>query len=285
LSRTGDGDDRGSAERSRIYQQERAAARAYSALYDAAYETPYLNAERKDFVRRIARYASANGIDLETARVLDVGCGTGNLIPHLRYLDTTNLHGIDISSEMVALAQEKFPEVEFTVGAVSDSGYEPGSFDLVVGFSVLHHLPDLAEFFSWLAVTLRPGGVFGFIEPNADALIHDHAWAHRVWLPTLPLYRYLERRNRKVLRQRPDMSCGEFYSDAHRHLVRSEILNVLPPTLEADVSSHGVFAPQYQGVLAEGRLDGVVLRVFRMLERLVPAEGYLLFVQGRRPWA
>src|SRR5215207_7414357 len=120
-----------------IYEQERAAARAYAPLYDNAYETPYLEAERKAFVRRIRRYGSRNGIRLETARVLDVGCGTGSLIAHLKRFGAEDLHGIDISNEMVTLARNKFPDVEFTVGPVNESAYEAGSFDLVVGFSVL----------------------------------------------------------------------------------------------------------------------------------------------------
>lgn len=40
------------------------------------------------------------------------------------------------------------------------------TFDLVLGFFVLHHLPELAAYFSAAAAVLRPGGRMAFAEPN-----------------------------------------------------------------------------------------------------------------------
>ncbi len=41
-----------------------------------------------------------------------------------------------------------------------------GDFDFVVGFFLLHHLPDFASGIRGLLRFLRPGGSLGFVEPN-----------------------------------------------------------------------------------------------------------------------
>lgn len=41
-----------------------------------------------------------------------------------------------------------------------------GRFDAVVGFFVLHHVPDLTAAFRGVARVLRPGGKTVFVEPN-----------------------------------------------------------------------------------------------------------------------
>ncbi len=90
--------------------------------------------ERSIFIRNHVR-PEAN------ARVLDLGCGTGELLNHLpsdvRYL------GIDISSEYIARAEERLGERgEFCIGDATVINSWLGEFDLVIAFGVLHHLDD-----------------------------------------------------------------------------------------------------------------------------------------------
>ena len=49
------------------------------------------------------------------AKILDVGCGTGHLLPYLRrnYGFRGEYVGYDLSQEMVSLARRKFPEARF----------------------------------------------------------------------------------------------------------------------------------------------------------------------------
>lgn len=49
------------------------------------------------------------------ARVLDVACGTGVLIPDYLARNTASVTAVDISPEMVRIAREKFPQENVTI--------------------------------------------------------------------------------------------------------------------------------------------------------------------------
>jgi SAM-dependent methyltransferase len=90
---------------------------------------------RSIFVREHAR-PGAN------ARVLDLGCGTGELLNHLP--KSVSYIGIDISPEYIARANTRLrTHAEFRVGDATIIDYDgPDNFDLVIAFGVLHHLDD-----------------------------------------------------------------------------------------------------------------------------------------------
>jgi SAM-dependent methyltransferase len=264
------------------YAQERAAAREYAPLYDQAYESPYWASERRDFVERFAAHAAASGIELASARILDVGTGTGSVLAQLRALGARNLAGNDLSDDVLAIAREKLPDVEFSVGPAEQTDYPPGSFDAVLGFSFLHHLPDLPLFFTWLASVLRPGGVFMFSDPNARSTLLRPRLRWVVWGLVYPVHKLLRRRNRRLLEAMPTMGEGRFYSEVHHAQTREEVMAALPPELQATASSHGVLAPSFNNALGTGRLDRLVLRAARAVDRLLLVEGDALVVRGSR---
>ena len=250
-----------------LRDQERHAASLYAGLYDAAYESPYYVSERRSFVWTTFVHALRHGIYLPRARVLDVGCGTGNVLRLMQRLGVHKLSANDISAEMVDLASAKFPSVDFRVGPIEDQSYPPGSFDVVVGFSMLHHLPDLPLFFDWLSRVLRPGGVFAFSDPNDRAGANHRRWAR--WT-TYPLHVYMGRRNAQQIARLPDMSDDSYYAEAHRSLTTEEITRALGPDLSARTRTSGFFAPIYNGVLVGQPLDWAVLYGLRGLDRVLP---------------
>ena len=66
-----------------------------------------------------------------TDDVLDLGCGTGHLAQEIRQLTDGRVVGIDLSPEMVALAQEAAPKgIEFVTGSAEDLDM-PGQFDAI----------------------------------------------------------------------------------------------------------------------------------------------------------
>ena len=64
------------------------------------------------------------------APTLDLGCGTGRLLPYAT-------HGLDYSAAMIAEARTKFPQHAFEVGSAWDTPYPNQSFDTVYSFHVL----------------------------------------------------------------------------------------------------------------------------------------------------
>jgi ubiquinone/menaquinone biosynthesis C-methylase UbiE len=92
-------------------------------------------------------------------RVLDVGCGTGQLASRVRHeIPATAVVGCDFSRGMLRRAAERGPDVRWTQGNALCLPFADASFEALVSTEAFHWFPDkpaaLAEFFRVLA----PGG-------------------------------------------------------------------------------------------------------------------------------
>ncbi|MYT32634.1 class I SAM-dependent methyltransferase [Streptomyces sp. MspMP-M5] len=128
--------------------------------YDAAalrYDEVYGGEGKYEPVLRALRRCLPAG-----GTVLDLGCGSG--VPVARTLAAAGhrVTGIDISEVQIRRARERVPEAEFLHGDASAASFAAASFDAVVSFYTLIHLP-LAEqppLLGRVAEWLRPGGWF-----------------------------------------------------------------------------------------------------------------------------
>jgi SAM-dependent methyltransferase len=89
-------------------------------------------------------------------RVLDVGCGTGDIAA--RIADELNLEVVasDLSPRMVQIARER--GLTAVIADVQELPFEDRSFDCVVAAWVIYHVPDRDRAIAELARVLRPGG-------------------------------------------------------------------------------------------------------------------------------
>jgi SAM-dependent methyltransferase len=103
----------------------------------------------------------------QQGRVLDLGCGTGDMLEHL---PAVSYVGIDISPHYIARARTRFVErdAEFHVADATTFRPEPGEFDVVLATGVLHHLDDAQalELLRTAASALRPTGRLLAVEPT-----------------------------------------------------------------------------------------------------------------------
>lgn len=111
-------------------------------------------------------------------RVLEVGCGTGLLSAELARTGA-KVYSLDVSEELLLSAKKKSgnKKITFFCSSAYELGFSDGSFDSVVGMSVLHHLDidrALNEFFR----VLKKGGRVAFSEPN---MLNPHIMAERLF--------------------------------------------------------------------------------------------------------
>lgn len=97
------------------------------------------------------------------AKALEIGAGTGFFSLNLRQAGVLGeVHVTDISPGMVEAAERNAERLGFAVeGRTADAErlpYEDGTFDIVVGHAVIHHLPDVEQAFREMLRVLRPGG-------------------------------------------------------------------------------------------------------------------------------
>ena len=120
--------------------------------------------------RRAAGYAGAGTRDdarvplvdaviaAAPGRVLEVGCGWGELAEWIARETGVEVVAIDLSPRMVELTRER--GIEAAVADVQELPFADGAFDLVVAAWMLYHVPDLECGLAEIARVLRPGGTF-----------------------------------------------------------------------------------------------------------------------------
>nr|WKN36869.1 methyltransferase domain-containing protein [Tunicatimonas sp. TK19036] len=91
-----------------------------------------------------------------TERILDVGCGTGELTEQIRQ-SGAEVVGIDHSAEMIRQAQHQYPNVSFSVMDAAQMDSLP-QFDAIFSNAALHWMLDAEAVVHQLYQHVKPGG-------------------------------------------------------------------------------------------------------------------------------
>jgi ubiquinone/menaquinone biosynthesis C-methylase UbiE len=123
--------------------------------WDERFQTKELN----DFLRQLVpTFQLKRG-----QRVLDVGTGTGILIPFLLEAvgSTGQVTAIDFAEKMVEVCKIKYanlPNVTVLVQQVEKLNFPSGTFDTVTCFGLFPHLENKKEALNQINRVLKPGG-------------------------------------------------------------------------------------------------------------------------------
>ena len=117
-------------------------------------------------------------LDVRGRDVLDVGCGEGWLVRRLRDAGAARVVGIDpLEVALEHTREEGPPELvdAFLDGSAESLPFEDRSFDIVVFFNSLHHVPQagLDAAIAEALRVLRPRGLIYVQEPIASGEFHE----------------------------------------------------------------------------------------------------------------
>lgn len=98
--------------------------------------------------------------DVTSKRVLCLGCGFGEECARIRHLGASEVVGIDLSSNNIAEAKQRYQGLNFHVMDMEQLAFPHASFDVVFSSLALHYLDDWRRALGEIHKVLTPEGVF-----------------------------------------------------------------------------------------------------------------------------
>jgi len=150
-----------------------------------AYASADFTASDQAAVARILALLADGAGQADRLRIVDLGCGPGNLtIPLAERLPGAEVVGIDGSREMLAAAQQRSVSgrPRFRLMQLQDLSDDLGRFDLLVSNSLLHHLHDPGLLWRTVSRLAAPGALVVVKDlrrpatpAEVDDLVHRYA--------------------------------------------------------------------------------------------------------------
>jgi SAM-dependent methyltransferase len=197
-------------------------------FYDAAPFPGYPPRDTLHALRaRAARSAFARLLDRAIpgdARIVDIGCGTGQTSLYLARADRVVV-GADLTRASLRLgraAAERFglERAQFVETDLQRPGLKASAFDVVYSSGVLHHTPDPRASFTRMARLARPGGTIVLGVYNAVARIPARLrrlTARAFGLRRVPFDPVLRERSHQPERREAWLRDQYLHPEEHRH--------------------------------------------------------------------
>jgi len=103
----------------------------------------------------------------QMGKILDMGCGTGALLPDLQSLSPADIFGSDILETHLLVAQQTCPECHLNSADVHHLPFPDNVYDLVLSHYFLMWVGNPAQALEEMIRTTKPGGyIVAFAEPD-----------------------------------------------------------------------------------------------------------------------
>jgi SAM-dependent methyltransferase len=122
--------------------------------------------------------------------LLEIGCGTGNVLTALRCIPNLRLTGSEIYLHGLRYARMRLPDVDFIQLDATEIPFDR-EFDVVGAFDVIEHIASDQQVMREVHDSLRPGGLF---------------------IVTVPQYQWMWSRLDEIVRHKRRYSRGELAS-------------------------------------------------------------------------
>ena len=226
------------------------------------------------------------------ARVVEIGCGTGQMSLYLAHADRSVV-GTDISRAALSLgraAARRFgiTGVRFVETDLHYAGLRPHAFDVVYSAGVLHHTADPAAAFASVVRLARRGGLVGVGVYNAVArlpLRFRRGIARLTGFRIVPFDPILRERRGEPARRLAWLRDQYQHPEEHRHTIAEvkrwfadnqvEYLRAFPSTVFDD-DGRELFTPAAD----DWNFENWIAQIGWM--RTLGREGGLFFAVGRR---
>ncbi|WP_225409378.1 type I polyketide synthase [Stigmatella hybrida] len=140
------------------------------------------------------------------SRVLDIGCGhSADLIDLAMKHSHLQLHGCNISPDQIAVGRQRIRGLgldERITLHYQDSSRDPfpSTYDLVLGFQVIHHIRNKADLFANISRSLRNGGYMVMAETISNMVTPiEHPESTTLFVPQAEWVEILARNQLRVV--------------------------------------------------------------------------------------
>lgn len=125
-----------------------------------------------------------------TGRVLDYGCGYGDLANTISR--TNPVLGCDVDPQRVAFASREYSPITFTQCDSAGTPFSDRSFEVIVSVVVIHFVPDATRYLNEVKRLLTPGGSLvilclnrNVVRDTVGRLLGRNTAQERLWIPTM----------------------------------------------------------------------------------------------------
>ncbi len=143
-------------------------------------------------------------------RVLEIGCGVGWLSLELAR-QGMNVTGIDLSNRKISVAREYYEKVkkeediggsiEYIADSIHNMNFEPSTFDAIVAWDALHHIPNMPSLIRKIKIWLKTDGQLLVCDFMGSNLFNMLAMAIIYMLPVIDKLKLLRKIKNKIMRK------------------------------------------------------------------------------------